>query len=98
MNKAVEKTTRDQIVELSTVLRANPTAVLEIVEDGSGWGLYKKPTPAEALPDDQVDDWMDENCIVSDTDYEMESPDFNFRTDILTEALALAIGIKVEPM
>lgn len=96
MNKAVKKTTRDQIARLSTVLRANPNAILQIMEDGSGWGFYRKPVPADFATDKETDKWMDENCIVSDSDYAMESPDFNFRTDILTAALALALDLKIE--
>lgn len=96
MNKAVEKTTKNEIAELAVIIEHNPGAVLEMFPDGSGWGLYKEATPEKDMSDEQMDAWMDENCLAYGDEYAMESPDFGFTNAILMEALALAIGITMK--
>ena len=96
MNKTVEAAIEGQIVKLVKILKASPNAVLMVVEDGSGWGLYKEEIPSP-MTDAEGEAWQEKNCLADDAEYRMESPNFNFRTAILTYALALALGLKVEP-
>lgn len=95
MNKNVEEITNTEIAILADILIESPKAVLQMGVDGSDWGLYKKTLPDD-IEDDDIEAWERENCITRQEDYKMESPDFNFTNDILIQAMAIALKLKIE--
>ncbi len=97
MNEIVEDAVKGEIIRLAQTLKDNPGAVLQIASAGGGWDLNKVSMPEE-IPDKDVDKWVDENGIANINDYDMPSPDgFDFPCDILVQAMALALGLKMEP-
>ena len=95
MNAAVEQVVTEQITVLANLIKENPAAILQMYEDGSGWDLNVVSMP-EDIRDKDIDKWVEENNIASSCDCDMPSPEFDFTNDILMQAMAMALGLKME--